>query len=88
MLDDNGQVWFEDMNGDGKIDMIAEGGPGNYNAGWVYVSIGTGQGFPWWSWNSGGRMLDDNGTVWLKDVNGDGKADLISRGLAGYGNAG
>ncbi|MCU6793379.1 FG-GAP-like repeat-containing protein [Paenibacillus sp. WQ 127069] len=88
MLDDNGQFWFEDVNGDGKVDMIAQGQPGQYNAGWLYVSLSTGSGFQGWTWNSGARMLDDNSSVWFKDVNGDGKVDMISRGLPGSGNAG
>ncbi|MNB80319.1 FG-GAP repeat protein [compost metagenome] len=88
MIDDNSTMWFADVNGDGKADMISKGQPGAWNAGVVYVSLSTGRGYQPWTWYSGSRMIDDNGTMWFADVNGDGKADMISKGQPGAWNAG
>ncbi|QUL56306.1 VCBS repeat-containing protein [Paenibacillus tritici] len=88
MIDDSSSMWFADVNGDGKNDLISKGEAGAWNAGVVYVSLSTGNGFQPWTWNSGSRMIDDNSTMWLVDVNGDGKADLITKGEAGAWNAG
>lgn len=88
MLDDNSSMWFADVNGDGKKDLISKGEVGAWNAGVVYVSLSTGIGYQPWTWNSGYRMIDDNSTMWFADVNGDGKADLITKGQAGAANSG
>ncbi|MBP2114954.1 FG-GAP-like repeat-containing protein [Paenibacillus silagei] len=88
MIDDNSQMWFEDVNGDGKKDLISKGEAGAWNAGVVYVALSTGTGFQPWTWNSGTRMIDDHSSMWFADVNGDGKADLITKGEPGAWNAG
>lgn len=88
MIDDNSTMWFADVNGDGKADLITKGQPGAANSGHVYVSLSTGSGYNSWTWTSGYRMIDDNSSMWFEDVNGDGKADLISIGQEGAWNEG
>jgi len=88
MLDDNSKTWVADVNGDGKADLISQGAPGLWNAGYVYVGLSNGSGFAQWSSASTGRVIDDNSKTWVADVNGDGKADLISQGAPGLWNAG
>ncbi|WP_171717070.1 FG-GAP-like repeat-containing protein [Paenibacillus phytohabitans] len=88
MIDDNSSLWFADVNGDGRKDMVSKGEAGAWNAGVVYVSLSTGKGYQPWTWNSGTRMIDEGSTMWLADVNGDGKADLITKGQSGAANAG
>ncbi|WP_338552536.1 FG-GAP-like repeat-containing protein [Paenibacillus sp. KS-LC4] len=88
ILEDNSKLWFDDVNGDGKSDLISKGEAGAWNAGFVYVALSNGTGYPAWTWNSGKRMIDDNSTMWLADVNGDKKADLLTKGQAGAANAG
>jgi hypothetical protein len=81
MLDDNSKTWLVDVNGDGKADLVTQGGPGSSAAGWVAVGISSGLSFPQWSWTSGQRMLDDASNTWFVDMNGDQKADLVTRSL-------
>lgn len=81
-------VNFEDISGDGKADMISKGQSGLFNAGWVYVALSTGTGYPAWNWESGVKMIDDNSPMWFADVNDDGKADMISKGQPDSFNSG
>ncbi|WP_039833137.1 FG-GAP repeat domain-containing protein, partial [Paenibacillus sonchi] len=88
MIDDNSTMWFADVNGDKKADLLTKGQAGAANAGFVYVSLSTGSSYPYWTWNSSRRMIDDNGSMWFADINGDGKSDLVSKGQAGAANSG
>ncbi|WP_028530661.1 FG-GAP repeat domain-containing protein [Paenibacillus sp. HW567] len=88
VLEDNSKLWLDDVNGDGKTDLISKGEAGAWNAGVVCVALSNGTGYPTWTWSSGKRMIDDNSTMWLADVNGDGRTDLLIKGQAGAANAG
>ena len=70
--------YVEDVNGDGKKDVVAFGNDG------VYVSLSTGSGFTapsrWvadYSHNNG-RWLSEKHLRLLGDVNGDGKRDVVA----------
>ncbi len=88
MVDDGAKIWLADVNNDGKADLVAQGVAGGAVAGWVVVGLSDGLGFAQWSWTSGQRMLDDGSNSWLADVDGDGKADLVTQGADGGAHAG
>jgi hypothetical protein len=48
MVDDNSRVFLEDVNGDGKSDMVVIGAYDKPNAGNVYVVLSNGTGFEEW----------------------------------------
>jgi YD repeat-containing protein len=77
MIDDTGSMWFTDINGDGKADMISVGQIVGYNEGWLYVSLSSGSGYEYWTWNSGREIIGNNDVLAFSDVNGDGRGDLI-----------
>jgi hypothetical protein len=74
-VDSNSKIFLADVNGDGKADMIYTGA-GATNKGWVYVTLSNTT-FNGSSWNSGCSLVADTSNIFLADVNGDGKADLI-----------
>jgi len=88
LVDDKPRIAIGDVNGDGKADLVNVGQVGQANEGYVYVSISDGFGYKTWIWNSGAKWIDNNSSIYLGDVNGDGKADLITVGQAGASNAG
>jgi hypothetical protein len=61
---------------------------GAVNAGYAFVSLSNGTGFPAWTWSTSSRLLDDNAKVWLADVDGDAKADLVAQGAPEQASAG
>ncbi|WCN01450.1 FG-GAP-like repeat-containing protein [Streptomyces sp. M92] len=73
---DMGRLYFEDVNGDGKADLIVHTSDGN-------IAVRTNHGTYWDSgthWSTGwGRFIDgsDMGTLMFGDATGDGKADLF-----------
>jgi hypothetical protein len=75
--------FVEDVNGDGKKDIVGFGNDG------VYVSLATGSGFAAKTlWVAGysysnGRWRSDKHLRLLGDVNGDGKKDIVGFGDAG-----
>ncbi|MFJ4217506.1 trypsin-like serine protease [Streptomyces hydrogenans] len=80
--DDMGRLYFADITGDGKADLIVHGTDGNIsvrkNMG-TYFDGGT-------HWSTGwGRFVtgDDMGRLYFADITGDGKADLIVHGTDG-----
>jgi len=88
MLQDNDLLQLADVNGDQKMDLVARGGPGNANAGRLYVALSNGTGFPQWTWSSSSRMVDDASRVFFGKANQDDRSDLIAIGAAGTANAG
>lgn len=48
-LNDDAKVRLEDINGDGKVDLLAQGAAGQPNPTAVYVALGDGSGFGPWS---------------------------------------
>src|SRR3990172_7054054 len=77
-LDENNRLWFTDVNGDGKADLLIRGSGNNIN-----VKLSNGAGFST-TWDSSqlltsGTYLGENNRLWFTDVNGDGKADLLIR---------
>ncbi|MHC0433392.1 FG-GAP-like repeat-containing protein [Streptomyces sp. O3] len=73
---DLGRLYFADVNGDGKADMLVHTKDGN-------IELRTNRGTYWDQgkhWSAGwGRFLTwkDLGRLYFADVNGDGKADLL-----------
>ncbi|NEA46373.1 VCBS repeat-containing protein, partial [Streptomyces sp. SID10815] len=71
-----GRLYFADVNGDGKADLIVHSTDGK-------IAVRTNMGDHWNSgtdWSSGwGNFLgqEGKGRLYFADVNGDGKADLI-----------
>ncbi len=65
MIDNNSRVYFTDVNGDGKSDMVGIGAYDAGNAGFVYVSLSNGSAFPGWSWNSGIKIIDRYSRVFV-----------------------
>jgi hypothetical protein len=74
-----------DLNGDGRADVCGRGGTG------IYCATSSGSGFSrtsLWSaeftdaggWNAGPQFYS---TIRLPDLNGDGRADICGRGIAG-----
>ena len=92
MLDANvdDSVYFADVNGDGRCDLINIPPTGQTNSGVVYIGLSTDTGFFPWSWY--GSMLDSDasiaGTVFFADINGDGRSDLINIPSSDRPNAG
>ena len=71
-LDSGAQLYFADVNGDGRSDLICKAA-GNY----LYVGLSRENGFQIWSWS--GVELDSGAQLYFADVNGDGKTDLICK---------
>jgi hypothetical protein len=74
-------MYFADVNGDGKADLVARyGGPNSSIAGNVYVMRSTGAGFSWNGqyepWTYGWGTTYD---LVVRDFTGDGRADLAGR---------
>ncbi|WP_232791116.1 trypsin-like serine protease [Streptomyces kanasensis] len=79
---DLGRLYFADITGDGKADLVVHGTDGNIavrkNMG-TYFDGGT-------HWSAGwGRFVDgsDLGRLYFADITGDGKADLVVHGTDG-----
>ncbi|HEX4966469.1 MAG TPA: VCBS repeat-containing protein [Thermoanaerobaculia bacterium] len=79
-----GSIRLADVNGDGKADVCGRGGAG------IWCALSTGAGFgaaslwiPFFTDAQGWNALPYGTTIQLGDVNGDGKADVCGRGIAG-----
>src|SRR5215510_12605946 len=81
VISGDAKVWLADVNGDGKADLVVQGGAPDYDHGQIHVALSTGTGFSMWTSISEDRV-SDTAKVWLADVNGDGKADLVVQGGA------
>jgi predicted metal-dependent phosphotriesterase family hydrolase len=87
VVNDNAQVWFADVNGDHKADLVVKAGSDNPVPGQVYVGLATDDGFERWTSASDGRV-SNTARVWFADVDGDGRADLVAQGGAPGGDPG
>jgi hypothetical protein len=70
-------LFLADVNGDRRADAIAKekNPPGNW-----YVSLSTGSSFlPQPTWLSGWAVASDAYKLFIADVTGDGRADLIAK---------
>jgi surface antigen len=76
--------YVADFNGDGKADVLMKGGPG-WDTTPVFFSAGNGS-FTFANEESpGGDVFDYTGAqTFIGDFNGDGKADVMVRGVAGW----
>jgi hypothetical protein len=74
-------VWFKDVSGDGRVDLIRRWSSQRSPAdvGFVDVSLSDGIGFPVVSWFSTISMAYAEDTVYIADVSGEGRADYIRR---------
>src|SRR5260221_14115399 len=67
-----------DVNGDGLTEMVVVATPNRPSlARYVCVGLSNGTGFNVWTWNYGARMVEDGAGVYMADVNGDGKSDMV-----------
>jgi len=78
-LSENNRIWFADVNGDGRADLLVRDSGNNLN---VWLSNGTGyssivSSLPLTYTTA--TYLSENNRIWFTDVNGDGKADLLLR---------
>ena len=74
-----------------SVILTTTGPAGNNNSTTKIISVeplNTFNAFASWSWNSGGTYIDPNSPIFLGDVNGDKKLDLITVGQPGAANAG
>jgi hypothetical protein len=76
------RIFFEDINGDGKADLIEI-----KMSGAVQFASSYGSGFNFWTCVSG-NVMNVNSPVFFADINGDGRADLIAYGAQGAADAG
>lgn len=81
-LSDTAKVMFADVDGDTKADLIAEGGANDPDHGQFYVARSLGSAFEMWTSGPSSLRVSNSATVWVADVDGDTKADLISKGGA------
>jgi hypothetical protein len=79
-------VQAADVDGDGQADLVGRGIEGV----WVQLNLGGGQAFgppmlaaPFFNDATGWGVPQYAGTIRFADVNGDGMADIIGRGIAG-----
>jgi len=78
-----GTIRFGDINGDGKADVCARAAVG------MVCALSTGNGFaptfegPAWSNANGWNQLKHWSTIRMADIDGDGRADLCGRAVAG-----
>jgi YD repeat-containing protein len=77
MVDDYSEYQFADVNGDGKQDFIDVSPPSGNNPGAVHVGLSNGSSFAGWTSVSATNTVS-LGNWYMADVNGDGKADLVS----------
>ena len=82
-------VYFVDVNGDGKQDLVAIPPANRSNSGVVYVALSNGTNFQE-GWSGASALLDKDvmDNVYFVDVNGDGKQDLVSIPPANRSNSG
>lgn len=66
-----------DVNGDGRPDVVARDPHVAHGTLWIYLNNGTST--PWTTRTSAGTGWDFASAMMLGDVNGDGRADLVTR---------
>jgi predicted metal-dependent phosphotriesterase family hydrolase len=80
VIGDVSPVYFTDVNGDGKNDVVAV----SKSNGFMYVAYCKNGGFGeapsayFWNWTSQRIVIGDGSPVYFTDVNGDGKNDVVA----------
>ena len=85
VVSDSYNLFVADVSGDGRADLVAKekNAPGNW-----YVALSTGSSFSTQSlpWAAGWAVASAPYDLFVADVNGDSKADLIAKEKSGPGN--
>lgn len=84
----NDDIWLQDINGDGREDLVCRVGEGQWDTGYIYVALSTGNGFNFWSYSSGHKVVSLYDEIYFGDVNGDNKQDIICRGVVNQSDYG
>ncbi len=82
------KVWVEDVNNDGRADLIVQTGLNAWDTGYIWIALSNVNGFNFWTWHSGAKVVSETDEVMPADINGDGKTDLVVRGGFGKWDAG
>jgi hypothetical protein len=73
------KVWVADADGDGKADLVAQGGPTDSDHGQIYVALSNpaGNGFEMWSPPTENHIVEDSGRIWFQDISAGKPLELI-----------
>ena len=78
------RMFLADVTGNGRADLVAVGAPGSQDDGVVYVATANSNGsFNFWATSSVTPHIPATSRMFLADVTGNGRADLIAIGAPG-----